>query len=186
MIWWLAVLISSKNRKLRVSDFFIFVFSNNPELLLYWKINSFSTDMVHFTRCFSVFVNFCHFENQLIFSNIWTYTRKFSPHEIPHLPDLSHFTRFVNKTRFVNTFFGNENVTNRVSGGFQKTKWKISFLIFKFKKRKCYQVLHFGSMFKENQWIFFAKSSCHQKSDIFVRSKSVSLLWVCTTLVKLR
>ena len=30
--------------------------------------------------------------------------------------------RFVNKTRFVNTFFGNENVTNRVSGGFQKTK----------------------------------------------------------------
>ena len=32
--------------------------------------------------------------------------------------------RFVNKTRFVNTFFGNENVKNRVCGGFQKAKAK--------------------------------------------------------------
>ena len=35
--------------------------------------------------------------------------------------------RFVNKTRFVNNFFRNENVTNRVPGGFQKTKCQIYF-----------------------------------------------------------
>ena len=38
--------------------------------------------------------------------------------------------RFVNKTRFVNIFFGNENVTNRVRGGFHKTKCKILISIF--------------------------------------------------------
>ena len=65
------------------------------------------TDLIHLTRCFFILISFfVSFENPLIFSNIWTYTRKFSPNEIPHWPDLSTFTRFVNQTRFVNTFFG--------------------------------------------------------------------------------
>ena len=33
-------------------------FSYNPELLLQWKINSFSADLIHFTRCFSIFISF--------------------------------------------------------------------------------------------------------------------------------
>ena len=56
---------------------------------------------------------FCSFWKSTVFKKFNLYCRKFSPHEIPHLPDLSHFTRFVNKTRFVNTFLRNENVTNR-------------------------------------------------------------------------
>ena len=45
------------------------------------------------------------FENQRMFSQICTYTREYSPHEILHRPDLSHFKRFVP------TFF--RRVTNR-------------------------------------------------------------------------
>ena len=172
----MAVLISSKNRKLRVSDFFIFVFSNNPELLLYWKINSFSTDMVHFTRCFSVFVNFCHFENQLIFSNIWTYTRKFSPHEIPHLPDLSHFTRFVNKTRFVNTFLENENVTNRRMHCIKYGKICLDWLShkFDFNKRYRYEIEESNEKYSVDLTVKFPKNRffsiwCSQRPPASVR-----------------
>ena len=35
-----------------------FFVSNNPDLLLHWKIDSFSTALVHFTKCFSIFVCF--------------------------------------------------------------------------------------------------------------------------------
>ena len=49
--------------------------------------------------------------------------------KIRHIQCITRFVtpRFVNKTRFVNTFFGNENVTNRVLGGFQKAKCQINF-----------------------------------------------------------
>ena len=36
-------------------------------------------------------------------------------------------TRFVDKTRFVDGFLEHEKSTNRVLGGFHKTKWKIYF-----------------------------------------------------------
>ena len=45
------------------------------------------------------------------------------------LNQIQFILRFVTP-RFVNTFFGNENVTNRVRGGIHKTKFKILITIF--------------------------------------------------------
>ena len=47
--------------------------------------------------------------------------------EIHHRLDLWTFTRFVDKTRFVDGFLGHEKSTNRVRGGFQKRKCKIYY-----------------------------------------------------------
>ena len=46
-----------------------------------------------------------------------------------HIQCITRFvdTRFVDKTRFVDGFFGHEKSTNRVRGGFQKTKCKIYY-----------------------------------------------------------
>ena len=57
---WPLEIISLKNpEQVALENFFmLFVFSNNPELLLQWKINSFSADLIHFTRCFSIFISF--------------------------------------------------------------------------------------------------------------------------------
>ena len=48
-----------------------------------------------------------------MFLPIRPFTRKYSPHKILHLHDLSHFTRFVTFHPICQHFFENENVTNR-------------------------------------------------------------------------
>ena len=69
---------------------------------------------------------FEHFTQEIIL------TISFTVNEENKIQCITRFVtpRFVNETRFVNTFFGNENVTNRVLGGFQKAKCQIKYTIW--------------------------------------------------------